>query len=475
MTPILEENTNNALLKTSSYLKILQIEENKWYAYHSLFGNLHSLDFKYKEVLDFFQTPKSLAQQVHLPDSWEEIIKEFSDIYFLVPFDFDERDITQRYLDNRRSRISTGESISAVQLNVSEGCNLKCSYCFADRVDERATNINLNARNAKRTMSFETAKEAVDTISSLALSNNNTGLVLKFFGREPLLNWKVISKVLDYCDSKPFKEFTYHFTITTNGTLFTPEIIEKFKKHNVEIVVSLDGFKDSNSQRTTHSGNSSFGLVEIGMLLLKSYSYSFTVASVISDQNYDSLSFDFLNHLKDRGVKQWEVKLLMQNDFGQLYSADEFAQKLFDLYKYGNSIDIEVTGDWYDPFATLFYTSKKIKDKRINRIAPNTCSATDHQISIEPSGSIYGCRALDTKVGGLSDINETLSSEDYHNLLMRTYYNIPFCHGCKLEAFCQGVCLGHSESKYGTIYQPDDTYCDIYRAVFDRLLSHWKS
>jgi radical SAM protein with 4Fe4S-binding SPASM domain len=89
---------------------------------------------------------------------------------------------------------------------------------------------------------------------------------------------------------------------------------------------------------------------------------------------------------------------------------------------------------------------------------------------VEPSGNVFGCRALETKVGDISALESLFNGSAYKNLAMRTYSNVPACKGCKLEGLCQGVCIGHSEKNFQDIYQPDNKYCDVYRAMFNLVL-----
>lgn len=463
-------------LSKSKYLNVLtKSGKNKALLYHSLFGNLHLLDASYLTVIDLFSTPLTWPEALSSLPSFEssrEIVEELLRLYYLVPEGFDERTLTQDELALRYEKLKTGELIHAVQLNVSEGCNLKCTYCFADRVDERSTLYTLNSRNQYKMMATATAIEAINSITSLVRKNGGSTLIIKFFGREPLLNWNAINEVIDYCELHK-DSFHYSYVITTNGTLFTPEIVERLKSVNTGIVVSLDGFIDDNSLRLTHTGKETFSLVDSGLNLLKQHKVSCGVATVLSSRNFLSLGNRFIEYLKSRSVRQWEIKLAMQHDGDMKYSASEYAGKLYQLYRLGEQADILVTGDWYDPFVTLFHTTKHTTDESVHRLAPNSCSATDHQLSIEPSGGIFGCRALDSKLGDVGGLDALLQSTAYRRLSMRTYYNVPFCHGCKLEGFCQGVCLGHSEKKFNDIYQPDDDYCNVYREVFDLLLSHF--
>jgi uncharacterized protein len=474
-----QASMEEAILVKSAYLQKLELgKEGKSMLYHTLFGNIHQVSEFHIDVIDLFSKPQSLARVLRQCDDNQEaflaVIDQFMDAFFLIPEGFDERSLVERELIERSTALETGKTIDAVQLNVSEGCNLKCTYCFADRVDERSSTSNFAARNEQKFMSIGTAMESITAVEALIRRNGGSAMVIKFFGREPLLNWPVVEAVIDQCESMADKNFKFHYAITTNGTLFTPEIVRKFQAVNMMTVISLDGLQESNLARITHDGKESFSMVDRGLKLLKEENLPCSVASVLSEQNFDLLDVSFIDYLVSRSVKQWEVKLAMQNgvlSVGETErTAMDYTEKLMSLYNYAKGLGVGMSGDWYDPFAALFHTTRKTKDKIVHRLLPNSCGATDHQLSIEPSGNVFGCRALEEKIGEVSSLEEIFKNPRYQNLAMRTFYNVPMCRGCKLEGFCQGVCLGHSEKGFGNIYTPDVKYCDIYRLAFDYLL-----
>jgi uncharacterized protein len=87
-------------------------------------------------------------------------------------------------------------------------------------------------------MNFETAKKGIDFLidHSIDCSRVNIG----FYGGEPLLEFELIKKCIDYAVQKAEgKELT--FNITSNGTLINEEIIKYFEMHDVSLMISLDG------------------------------------------------------------------------------------------------------------------------------------------------------------------------------------------------------------------------------------------
>ncbi len=78
-------------------------------------------------------------------------------------------------------------TVKAMCLNVSHNCNLACEYCFADGGTYNDT---------RRTMSLDTAKAAIDMLVQMSGSRRN--LEVDFFGGEPMLDFDVVKKTVEY-------------------------------------------------------------------------------------------------------------------------------------------------------------------------------------------------------------------------------------------------------------------------------------
>lgn len=137
-------------------------------------------------------------------------------------------------------------------LQVTQQCNLRCSYC--------AYSGNYNNRiHDSQKMNFNTAQNAIDFY--FYHSKNREELSIGFYGGEPLIEFSLIKKCVEYCEEhKSGKEINYR--VTTNGTLINDVIIDFFIKYNFSVTISLDGDKEAHDKnRKFRDGRGSFDLI----------------------------------------------------------------------------------------------------------------------------------------------------------------------------------------------------------------------
>lgn len=153
--------------------------------------------------------------------------------------------------------------VRKVTLQVTQKCNFRCSYC----VYSASANDRQRAHSLK-SMSFETAKKSIDFLvnHSRDLDFTNIG----FYGGEPLLEFELIKKCIEYSEYElEGKKVTY--SITTNGSLLTDEIVEYFIKHDVSTMISLDGPKEihDRQRRFAANGCGTFDVIERNLLRIR--------------------------------------------------------------------------------------------------------------------------------------------------------------------------------------------------------------
>ena len=119
--------------------------------------------------------------------------------------------------------------LASLTLNISNKCNYKCIYCYANYGNYGRTN---------ELMSLQTLKKI---ISELKMNRIKKIEVVELFGGEPTINEKLSDIV-----SIIYKNFDVnHFLITTNGSA-SDEVINELKKYPVLFHVSIDGPEDIN-------------------------------------------------------------------------------------------------------------------------------------------------------------------------------------------------------------------------------------
>ena len=201
-------------------------------------------------------------------------------------------------------------------LKITNKCNLNCIYCYA------------NNKNNKD-MDFKTAKNSIDYLLSL-----DNKLKIQFTGGEPLLNFKLIEKVIDYCNN--YYNGCVEYAIQTNATLINEKIAERIKELNIKVGVSIDGLEVNDTLRPYKDGKPSTLDTIRGMYILKSHDIPFGITAVVTNKNLPYLE-DFIKYLIAFGVKSISFDLLKpkkKEHLNLMPNIEEFNKLLNELGRY---------------------------------------------------------------------------------------------------------------------------------------------
>ena len=173
--------------------------------------------------------------------------KTLEELGFLVKSREAESRELLRYVDELNAENETFTAIVVLNLD----CNLGCTYCYEGK------------RKGKHYMSAETAGDFIDFIKSHVIKGKEE-INLIFYGGEPLLSVDAIVRIAK--DIRTFankRGILFGFTLTTNGTLLTPQIVKKLKPLGLRSAsTTLDGPKKvHNSSRPFKSSTGSFDTI----------------------------------------------------------------------------------------------------------------------------------------------------------------------------------------------------------------------
>ena len=128
----------------------------------------------------------------------------------------------------------TSGVLKALCLHIAHSCNLNCSYCFASQG---------RYHGERALMSYETGKRALDFL--VENSGTRRNLEVDFFGGEPLMNFDVVKKLVEYARSiEKEKNKNFRYTLTTNGVLIDDDVIDFANREMSNVVLSLDGRRE---------------------------------------------------------------------------------------------------------------------------------------------------------------------------------------------------------------------------------------
>lgn len=151
------------------------------------------------------------------------------------------------FIENRNKENNVFTALVVLNLD----CNLGCKYCYE------------GTRKGKHYMSAEIADEFIKFVTSDMLAGKE-GINLVFYGGEPLLSLDAITGIAkDMRTVAKAGDLAFSFSLITNGTLLTPQLVNKLKPLGLRAAsVTLDGPKEVHDHyRPFKSGAGSFDVI----------------------------------------------------------------------------------------------------------------------------------------------------------------------------------------------------------------------
>jgi len=453
-------------LTLSKYTRTVERKEDIA-VYHSLFGNLCIIDSDGYKILQSFVVSQSCDDVLKkFPQYQPSVLTRYIDQLiakrFLILKGFDENITIREYYMQRRRNLHSGYLIRTLQLIMTNKCNYSCDYCFMKTIYSSDARFALQTNPQNITMSFDTAKAAIEKVLEIVRKNNNKELYVEFFGGEPLLNWNVIKRIMDIFNNG--YDVTIRYSITTNGALITREMAETFNKYNATVTLSIDSFDFNGGLHSSHRKGSK--QVIRGLNTLKKYNNWVTVNSVLSNKTIDE--FDgraLIEKAKSHNVDM--IGLILDLDLNSYKSAKyrrKALQQLWETYQWGEQKQIPVVGYWHQ-------ITQQIIGKQPTKYFSGykTCPAAGCKLSVEPTGNVFICKCCSAPLGHIRDIENVLNSPQYETYALKGFQN-PKCRGCEVEGFCSGICMGALEKKYNTITVIENNACNIYKQITRKLI-----
>lgn len=351
----------------------------------------------------------------------------------------------------------TEYEIRNMDLIISQDCNMRCIYCFADQ----------GAFRGKRSfMSSEVGRKAIDFLMEKSGKTNKIGVV--FFGGEPLLNIPLIKELTEYGNNKAKEcQKTISFSISTNGTIMNEELIEYFNENKIHVQVSIDGDSESqNVNRPFKNRKDSYARVEKNSLeLIRKTTQKSISARTTATSNTAREIFRNVLHLLSLGFKEVHVETAEGTEGYGFLDKEHYELLKEEIGKIAVEMKSKISSNIYFGFNNLI---RELRAVNMNSRKTYSCGAGRGYIAISPDGGIYPCHRF---VGNnkysmgniMTDTFDRFWEEEIHDTT-NVFTREP-CKFCWARFFCGGDCIAVSESYCQNLTAPNPNRCDLIKHI----------
>ena len=361
--------------------------------------------------------------------------------------------------------------VNAVTLDLTNNCNLGCSYCF-----ER------QKPNTK--MSLEVAQKTVDWLLKDSISGPMSHVDITFFGGEPLIEFENIKKIVGYARRKAEEVGkTVGFNATSNGTLFTEDVAKFWKENEIGLLLSCDGVPHAHdAHRITRRGGGSFKLLERNLDYILGVAKAKQVRmTVMPDttkymkegvQFLADLGFDSIAVFEVEEVEWTKEQLLEYQE--QFYQVGEFYAEAIEK---GRNLAIEPLDR---------YIKAQLNEDSPNNQDESPCGAGRGYIGIAADGTLYPCHRFFSanNFQGAFPIGHIDTGFDERKRMpfLRVKRGLMMgcdvdCNNCPAHNCCSGGCMAANYEVTGHLLMrpPTARYFEIiWKNVANSIVDYFK-
>lgn len=431
------------------------VQGGDFYAVDVNSGSVHVIDELVYDILDDNaldskeETLKRLSSKYSREDIGEayDEIKELEDDGSLYSEDL--------YRDIAMNMGEEPSFIKALCLNIAHDCNLRCKYCFADEGEYKGKRM---------LMSAETGKKAIDFV--LRKSGPRKNIEVDLFGGEPLIAFETVKAIVDYAkEAEKAYNKNIRFTMTTNATLLTDEIMDYLDKNMGNIVLSIDGRKEVNDfVRTRVDGSGSYDSIVPKirkMVEIRDKGKQYYARGTFTRANTDF--FEDIKHLAQAGFDEISIEPVVLPAEHTLSLREEDLPKIFEQYDMLFDEMVKRHGE-EDEFKFYHFNidlqGGPCVYKRISG-----CGAGHEYVAVTPDGDVYPCHQF---VGNEKFKMGTLDSEELDMSIADEFknahiYNKPECEECWARFYCSGGCQANNYNFNGDMHIPYKIGCEMQK------------
>ena len=334
-------------------------------------------------------------------------------------------------------------------LHLTNDCNLRCTYCYIHKTHSNMPDSILY--------------ESIDKMFESCRRNNYQNLALMLVGGEPLMRFKQIQEIVDYCTEHK-GDINVRYILPTNGTLINSDVAKYIVDNNISVGVSIDGIEEYHDQnRVRVDGTGSYKMAMKGIDTLISEGVKPSIMVTVTEQNLEGLP----ELTKELINKEIFFRFSFERDtqtgkpaiLNNVNHCVEVMKECFSIMKTALN---EGKHNWFFQFGDVLFEKPRRR----------ACAAGKNFFSVGQDGSIGACSlGLECPRSNIHEINDVITDiEDiFSDISLTSACDVEECKKCVWKHSCAGACPLQTYATYKTLNSVSP-YCELYKACLPDVI-----
>lgn len=361
-----------------------------------------------------------------------------------------------------------------VTLQVTEHCNLACTYCY-----------QCNKSNNK--MTLDVAKQFIDELldgyyDNYFVKGEREGFIFDFIGGEPFLEIDLIDQISAHIIKSMIERgmdtARLMFSFSTNGTLYFDERVQAYLDKYYDYIsmsITLDGDKElHDSCRIFHDGTGSYEMAEKALKHWQAKGAFVGTKLTICHENLPYLQKAII-HMMELGLDNIHMNCVYEDTWQKGDTQLLYSQlKGIGDYILDNNKDVEISMFKQENFKPLPETETQ-----------NWCGGDGRMIALDYAGRIFPCLRYmgsslkNQKPFEIGRIGEGIAKQENYcsrcsvlSCITRQSQSPEKCLTCPVAKGC-GWCSAYNYDLFGTPNKRATYHCEMHKATALANAYYW--
>ena len=336
-------------------------------------------------------------------------------------------------------------------LHVTNGCNLRCPYCYVHKSAEA--------------MDEPTGRAVVESVIASAQAHGFRTVKLKYAGGEASLNHRLVVTLHEYAaELAAASGLRLEATLLSNGVRLPERLVRTCKEAGIRVMISLDGVGDQHDvQRPFANGRPSFHLVERTIAELIDHGCAPHLSVTVTGRNANGLP-DVVRFALERDLT-FSINLFRDNECAATapdlrYEEEEIITSLRAAFEV-----IERSLPRWSVLGSVLDRGQLMQPRQ------RSCGVGQDYLVIDQNGRVAKCHMeIERTLGDVfSGDPLTLVRQDRTSALNLLVEEKEGCRDCTWRYWCSGGCSVATFRATGR-YDVKSPNCNIYKAVYPDAL-----